>query len=85
MDDVEAELREQLTATLGRARFPVEDPFELVPVLPDGAATEFRASGVVIPAIELGTRYGEYQEFPYDSVEPLVDDIIEGLEAEGVI
>lgn len=85
MRDVEVELREQLTDTFNQATYPVNDPFELVPVLPDGPATEFQAGDVVIPAIELGTKYGDYQDFPYQSVEPLVDDIISGLKAEGVI
>lgn len=81
-DEVEAELREQLSAAFSRATFPVGDPVELIPVLPDGPATEFRAGDVVIPAIELGTKYGEYQEFPYESADALVDDIIEGLKIE---
>jgi hypothetical protein len=85
MSDAESELREQLTTTFSQATFPVSDPFELIPVLPDGPATEFQAGDVVIPAIELGTEYGEYQDFPYESVDALVDDIIEGLKAEDVI
>lgn len=52
-------------------------------MLPEGPATEFRAGDVVIPAIELGMTYGEYQEYPYESVDALVDDIIAGLKAEG--
>lgn len=85
MDEIEAELRRQLTTAFSRATFPVDDPLELVPVLPDGPATEFQAGDVVVPAIELGTEYGEYQEFPYESVDRLVDDIVEGLKDENVI
>lgn len=85
MTDVEAELREQLTAVFGHAEYPVTDPFELIPLLPDGAATEFRAGDVVVPAIDLGMTYGDYQEYPYHSVEELVDDIIAGLKAEDVL
>lgn len=83
MTDVEADLREQFRTTFSRADYPVTDPFELIPVLPDGPATEFQSGEVVVPAIELGMTYGEYQEFPYDSVDGLVDDIIAGLKAEG--
>lgn len=83
MSDTEAALRRQLTETFERAEYPVTDPFELVPLLPDGSATEFRAGEVVLPAIELGTTYAEYQEYPYQTVEELVEDIIAGLEAEG--
>ena len=85
MTDVETQLREEFVEVLGRADFPVTDPFDLIPVLPDGPATEFRAGDVVVPAIELGMTYGEYQEFPYQDVETLVDDIMAGLEAEGTI
>ena len=85
MNEVRSQLREEFTTVFGRADFPVSDPFALIPVLPDGPATEFRAGDVVVPAIELGTTYGEYQEFPYEAVEPLVDDIMAGLEAEGTI
>ena len=85
MTDVRSELREEFTTVLGRADFPVTDPFALIPVLPDGPATEFRAGDVVVPAIELGTTYGDYQDFPYDDVDSLVDDIMTGLEAEGTI
>jgi hypothetical protein len=35
--------------------------------------------------MELASKLGGYQDFPYDDVESLVDDVIEGLKAEGVI
>lgn len=85
MTDVEAELREQLTETFEDAEYPLTDPFDLIPLLPDGAATEFQAGDVVVPAIDLGMEYDEYQEYPYDSVDELVDDIIVGLKAEDVL
>ena len=85
MTDAEAALRQQLTDAFDGADYPVADPFELVPLLPDGPATEFRAGEVVVPAIELGTTYAEYQEYPYESVEALVDDLVEGFEREGVL
>lgn len=83
MTNVEIELREQFRATFSRAEFPVTDPFELIPVLPDGPATEFRSGEVAVSAIDLGMTYGEYQEYPYDSVDALVDDLIKGLKTEG--
>jgi len=52
-------------------------------VLPDGAATTFEAGDVTIGAMELGMEYADYQEYPYDSVEPLVDDILRGLREDG--
>lgn len=83
MTNVEVELREQFRTAFSPAEYPVTDPFDLIPVLPDGPATEFRAGEIVVPAIDLGMTYGEYQEYPYESVDALVDDLIAGLRAEG--
>ena len=82
-DEIEAAIRDQLTATFGQATYPVADPFTLIPLLPDGPETEFHAGSVVIPAIDLGLKYREYQQYPYDSVEALVDDLIAAMKAEG--
>ncbi|MFB6146555.1 MAG: MTH865 family protein [Halobacteriaceae archaeon] len=84
MGRVEARLREQLTDTFEAAAYPVTDPFDLVPVLPDGPGTQFEAGDVTVSAMDLAT-HGEYQDFPYESAEALVDDVVEGLKAEGVI
>lgn len=81
----EAALRDQFETTFARATYPVTDPFELIPVLPDGPATEFTAGEVTIPAIDLGMTYGQYQTYPYHSVDALVDDLIAGLKTEGTL
>lgn len=82
-DETEAALRSQFRQVFGEAAFPLRDPFELIPLLPDGPGTEFTADGVTIPAIELGMTYGKYQSYPYQSVDGLVDDLIHALEQEG--
>lgn len=82
-NSAEATLRDQFEAVFRDATYPVTDPFELLPVLPEGPATEFSADGVTIPAIELGMTYGKYQSYPYQSVEGLVDDLIYALKQEG--
>jgi hypothetical protein len=79
---VETSLRRQFTETFERADYLLTDPFSLIPLLPEGVDTEFRAGSMVVPAIDLGLRYGQYQQYPYDSVDPLVDDLIAGLKAE---
>jgi len=84
MTPTEAEIRRQLTEVFGAASYPVTDPFELIPVLPDGAATTFEAGDVTLGAMEIGMEYADYQEYPYESVEALVDDLMAGLHAEGV-
>jgi len=78
-----AEMRQQLTEVFGRAEYPVTEPFELIPLLPDGPATTFEAGGVTISAMDLGMGYAEYQEYPYREAESLVDDLMAGLRDDG--
>ena len=80
MSDIEAELREQLTNAFEGADYPVSNQMDLVPALPNGPGTTFEAGDVSFTAMELGTKLSGAQEFPYEDVEPLVDDVIEGLE-----
>lgn len=75
----EDQIRSQLETVFSRAEYPVTDPFELIPVLPNGAATTFEADDITIGAMELGREYSEYQEYPYEDVEGLVDDLMTGL------
>jgi len=85
MTDVKAELREQFLEAFGGADFPVENQMDLVPALPDGPGTKFEAGDVSFTAMEMAAKLGSEQEFPYDTPEELVDDIIDGLEAKGMI
>lgn len=84
MTTTETEIRRQLIEVFGAATYPVTDPFELLPVLPDGPATTFEAGDVTIGAMELGMEYADYQDYPYDHVEALVDDLMTGLRADDV-
>ncbi|MBP1922430.1 hypothetical protein J2751_001440 [Halorubrum alkaliphilum] len=85
MTDVKAELREQFMDAFGGADYPVENQMDLVPALPNGPGTKFEAGDVSLTAMEMAAKLGSEQEFPYDDVESLVDDILEGLEAKGMI
>ena len=82
-DKAESVLRNQLDAVFADPLFPVEDPFDLIPLLPDGKDTVFEVGDVCIPARDLGVKYSKYQEFPYDTSEELIDDIIVGVKEEG--
>lgn len=82
-DDAEL-LRQELEAVFGDADFPVEDPMELVPALPDGPATTFEAGDVAVDVMELGATYGEYQDYPYETAADLVDDLMAGFHEEGL-
>jgi len=84
-DDVSAELREQFRTAFEGADFPVTDQMELVPALPNGPGTRFEAGDVSFSAMELAAHLDGHQEFPYESVDELVDDVMSALEAEGLL
>jgi hypothetical protein len=82
--DSATELREELESVFTRADYPVEDPMELVPVLPDGPATTFEAGDVSVGVMDFGAEYADYQEYPYESADALVDDLMTGFREEGL-
>ena len=85
MSDVEQELREQFTRAFEGADFPVTNQMDLVPALPDGIGTRFEAGDFSMTAMELGTKMSDVQQFPYDDVEALVDDLMDGVEEKGLL
>ena len=85
MTDVEAELRAQMLDAFEGADYPVDNQMKLVPALPNGPATKFESGDVSFTAMELAAKLGSDQEFPYDSAEELVDDIIEGLKKKDLL
>lgn len=85
MSSVEEELRAQLVTAFEDADYPVDNQMELVPVLPNGPSTRFEAGDVSVTAMELATKLGSYQNFPYENAESLADDVIEGMHAEGML
>ncbi|GAB7095015.1 MTH865 family protein [Halolamina litorea] len=84
-EETERELRAQLTEAFEGADFPVGSQMDLVPALPQGPSTRFEAGDVSFTAMELAAKLGGQQEFPYSDVESLVDDVMDGLEAEGML
>ncbi|MFB6119537.1 MAG: MTH865 family protein [Halobacteriaceae archaeon] len=85
MTDVEADLRSQLREAFEGADYPVENQMDLVPALPQGPGTTFEAGDVRFTAMELASKVSGHQDFPYDDVDSLVDDVITGLKAEGML
>lgn len=79
MTDAEQELREQFTRAFEGADYPVTNQMDLVPALPDGIGTRFEAGDFSMTAMELGTKLADVQNFPYDDVDALVDDLLAGL------
>ena len=84
-DDVEADLRAQLIEAFKGADYPVTSQMDLVPALPNGPGTRFEAGDQSFTAMEMAAKLGSHQEFPYEDVESLVDDIMTGLRKEGMI
>jgi hypothetical protein len=79
------DLREQFVEAFEGADFPVNSPMDLVPALPNGPGTTFESGDFSMTAMELNTKGGGNQEFPYENVDNLVDDIMEGLEDQGYL
>jgi hypothetical protein len=83
MGDEQA-VREQFTDAFGGVDYPVDSPMDLVPALPNGPATTFEIGDEEITAIELNQEAQGESDFPYESVDELVDDLVDGLEGRAV-
>lgn len=81
MTDPEAALRQQFTDVFSNADYPVEGPFELIPALPRGPMTKFEAGDISISAPGL-RKYSDSLDFPYEAVDPLVEDLLRGIRDE---
>ena len=73
----EAELREQFTEAFEGADYPISSPMDLVPALPNGPGTTFESGDFSMTAMELNTKLSG--DFPYESVDEFVDEVIEEL------
>jgi len=78
------QLRAELEAVFGDAEYPVEEPMELMSVLPDGPGTTFEADDISVGVMDFGSEYAEYQDYPYESSEALIDDLMTGFKKEGL-
>ena len=77
------DLRAQFVEAFEGADYPVNSPMDLVPALPQGPGTRFESGDFSMTAMELNTKSGGNQNFPYEDVDSLVDDIMDGLEEGG--
>lgn len=80
----EAELREQMTDAFEGANYPISSPMDLVPALPNGPGTKFESGDFSMTAMELNTKLSG-GEFPYETVDDFVDDVIEELKEQDLI
>jgi hypothetical protein len=80
------DLRQQFVEAFEGADYPVNSPMDLVPALPNGPATKFESGDFSMTAMELNSQIsGGDTEFPYESVDELVNELMDGLEDEGLI
>jgi hypothetical protein len=79
------EVRQQFVDAFEGADYPVNSPMDLVPALPNGPGTTFQVGDEEITAMELNQRSGGEQDFPYENVDDLVGDIMDGLQEEGYL
>ena len=84
-DTVEQELRAQLLEVFSNADYPVTGQMELVPVLPDGPATTFEVGDRTVSAMSMAAKLADHQDFPYETVESLVDDVVAAMRDEGMV
>ena len=76
-------LREQFTEAFEDADYPISSPMDLVPALPSGPSTTFESGEFSMTAMELNTKLDG--EFPYESVDAFVDDVMTSLEDRDLI
>lgn len=79
-----AELREQMMDAFSGADYPINSPMDLVPALPNGPATKFESGDFSMTAMELNTKLSG-GEFPYESPEAFVDELLAELEDQDYI
>lgn len=78
------DLRQQMLDAFEGADYPINSPMDLVPALPQGPGTKFESGDFSMTAMELNTKLGG-GEFPYDSPEAFVDDVMNQLEDQDLL
>jgi hypothetical protein len=78
-----ADLRAQLLDALEGADYPVSGPMELGPALPEGPATTFESGEFSMSVIDLERELDA--DYPYESAEAFVEDIMTALDARGLV
>jgi len=78
------DLREQFIDAFEGADYPINSPMDLVPALPQGPSTKFESGDFSMTAMELNTKISG-GDWPYETVEAFVDDVMEQLEEQDLI
>jgi len=77
------DLRQQFIDAFEGADYPISSPMDLVPALPNGPSTKFESGDFSMTAMELNTKLSG--DFPYDSAEAFVDDVMASLEERDLV
>ena len=80
------EIQAQLVDAFEGADYPVSNPMEFLPALPNGPATTFESGNFSMSIMELQNASDgndDEDRFPYDGPEEVADDIVEGLQDAG--
>lgn len=72
------DLRSQFVEAFEAADYPISSPMDLVPALPSGPSTKFESGDFSMTAMELNTKLDG--DFPYETVDDFVDDVMASLE-----
>ena len=83
-DEERSDLRDQMIDAFEDADYPINSPMDLVPALPNGPSTKFESGDFSMTAMELNTKLGG-GEFPYESPEAFVDDVMDQLEEQDYV
>jgi hypothetical protein len=78
------DLRRQMIDAFEGADYPINSPMDLVPALPKARGTTFESGDFSVTAMELNTKLGG-GDFPYDSAEAFVDDVMQRIGDQGHI
>ncbi|APX96406.1 MTH865 family protein [Natronorubrum daqingense] len=79
------EIRSQLVEAFDGADYPVSNPMEFLPALPNGPATTFESGDFSMSIMELqnASDGGDSDRYPYHGPEEVADDIVDGLQDAG--
>jgi len=78
------DLRAQFTEAFEGADYPISSPMDLVPALPNGPSTTFESGDFSMTAMEMNTKL-DNADFPYETVDDFVDDVMSELEEKDLI
>lgn len=84
-ETAEARVRDRLHVVLADVAFPVADPLEVAAAVDVPHSQRIDVGDRRFTAMELAVRLEPYQDFPYDSADALVADVIDGLREEGFL